>query len=144
MQRRALLQFASALLIVWMAAVAAVSAQSSASSRLIVTEKDAGNTLQLMVGHELVIQLPSNPSTGYTWVLPWDLGPLVGGRQGRQKHDAERGNMGGAGGADTFRFYARDTGTVTLTLDYRRPWENDPPVRTFTVTVNIGPGPKCD
>jgi predicted secreted protein len=139
MRRRAWFQLASALVVVWVAALTAVSAQSSASSPLVVTEKDDGNTLQLTVGHELVIQLPSNSTTGYQWVLPWDLGPLVGGRQGRQKHDADGGNMRGAAGTDTFKFHAKDTGTVTLTLDYRRPWENAPSARTFTVTLKVVP-----
>lgn len=145
MQRRALSRFASALLLVWITAVIAASAQSSASSPLVVTEKDDGKTLQLTVGHYLVIQLPSNPTIGYQWVLPWDLGPLVGGRQGRQKHDADGGNMRGAGGTDTFKFHAKDTGTVTLTLDYKVPWQNDPPTRTFTVTLNVVPcAGKCN
>ena len=138
MQRRAVLQFASALLVVWVAAVAAVSAQSSSSSPLIVTEKGDGKTLQLTVGQWLEIQLASNPTTGYQWVLPWDIGPLVGGRQ---KYTGSEGKMPGTGGTETFKFYAKDTGTVTLTLDYRRPWENDPPARTFTVTVKVVP---CD
>lgn len=137
MQRH--LQLASTVLIIWIVAVSAALAQTSSSSPLVVTVKDDGKSFQLMVGHELVIQLPSNPSTGYTWVLPWDLGPLVGGRQGRQKHDAETGNMGGAGGTDTFKFYAKDTGTVTLALDYKVPWQNNPPTRTFTVTLNVVP-----
>jgi inhibitor of cysteine peptidase len=142
MQHRSLFRFASALLAVLVAAVAPALAQSSAPSPLIVTEKDDGKTLQLTVGHELVIQLPSNPSIGYTWVLPWDLGPLVGGRQ---KHDADGGNVPGAGGTDTFKFYAKDTGTVTLTLDYKVPWQNDPPTRTFSVTVNVVPcAGKCN
>ena len=68
MQRRALFRFASNLLLVWMAVVAVVSAQSSASSPLIVTEKDDGKSFQLMVGHDLVIQLPSSPSTGYATI----------------------------------------------------------------------------
>lgn len=140
MQRCAVLQFASTLLAVWVAAVAAVSAQPSASSLLIVTEKENGKSLQLTVGQMVVIQLPSNPTTGYQWVLPWDTGPLVGGRQ---KYTRNEGHMPGAGGTETFKFYAKDTGTVTLTLDYRRPWENDPPARTFTVTVNVASCEKC-
>ncbi len=138
MKRRTSLQFVSALLAVWLAAVAAGSAQTSATSPLIVTEKDDGNAVLATVGQMLVIQLPSNPTTGYQWVLPWDLGPLVRWQTRCRKA------TGGAGGTETFKFFAKDTGTVTLTLDYRRPWENDPPLRSFTVTVNITPGSKCD
>lgn len=140
MRSRALLRFASALFAVWLAAATAVSAQSSAPSPLIVTENDDGKSLQLKVGHELVIQLPSEPTTGYRWVLPWDLGPLIGGRQ---KQGADGGNTRGAGGTETFKFYAKDTGTVTLTLDYKVPWQNDPPARTFAVTVSVTKSEEC-
>ena len=47
--------------------------------------------------------------------------------------------MPGAGGLESLEFYAQDTGAATITLDYRRPWENDPPARTFTVTVKVTP-----
>ena len=135
MQRRALLQFAFALLLIWMGAVPAVSQQYSASSPLMATEKDDGKTLELKVGQFVVIQLPSSPSTGYRWVPPWDLGPLVGGRQ---KQDVDGRDT------ETFKFQARETGTATLIIDYKVPTQNDPPVRTFTVTVNVAKCEKCE
>lgn len=136
MRYRALSRFSYLLLAVAWAAAGVASAQQSASSPLIVTEKDDGKSVQVMVGQTLAIQLPSNPTTGYQWVLARDLGPLVGGRQ---RFTPSGANMPGAGGAETFKFLAKETGSVTLTLEYRRPWENDPPTKTFTVTVKVVP-----
>ena len=95
-----------------------------ANAPLVLTEKDNDKTVQVTVGQRLVIQLPSTPGTGYQWVLQSDSGPLVGGRQ---EYTSNGAGMPGAAGTETFKFYGKETGTTTLTLDYRRPWENDPP-----------------
>ena len=44
----------------------------------------------------------------------------------------------GAGGTQAFRFKAIGTGQTTLTLVYRRPWENNvAPTQTFTIQVSV-------
>ncbi len=135
MYRLALLRLAITLAAIslFVPAVAAAQAATSSLQPLTVTEKENEKSVQVTVGRILVVQLPSDPTTGYRWALPWDLGPLVGGRQ------KDTGN-----GLETFKFIAKDTGTVTLTLDYRHSWDNAPPERSFTVTVNVTPGEKCE
>lgn len=131
MKHRRLVWLAGAILAI---TAAAVCVGQSGSAPLIITENDNGKTLQATVGQKIFIQLPSNPTTGYTWVVPRDTGPLV---RGKKTYTANGSNLAGAGGTQSLEFYAKDTGTATLTLEYKRPWENDPPARTFTVTVNV-------
>ncbi len=77
MQSRAVFQFASNLLLVWMAAVASVSAQCCSTSPLIVTERDDGKSLQLMVGQKLPVTIES-----HDWL---QLGVAAYLRFGRQR-----------------------------------------------------------
>jgi inhibitor of cysteine peptidase len=88
----------------------------------------------------LFITLESNPTTGYSWqVAEIDQSIL------RQVGDAEykssaTGNPPkvGAGGTETFRFETVSTGSTTLKLVYRRPWEKDvPPIKTYTVQISV-------
>ncbi len=106
-----------------------------------VTEADNGSDVTLKVGDTLRVQLPSNPSTGYSWQVSqddkailapvgepqFDLGPNVTPIPGR-------------GGTETFTFKAVAAGETTLTLIYVRPWETNvtpTPNDTFTLNVTV-------
>jgi inhibitor of cysteine peptidase len=109
---------------------------SQTKPTITLTEKDTGATLQMRVGQTLLIQLPANPTTGYTWTVNGSVAPLT--KSGKTNYAANSSAMG-AGGTQSLTFYAENTGTATITLDYRRPWENDPPAKTFTVTFTVIP-----
>ena len=111
-------------------------AQPPARSPLLVTEKDNGKSVQRMIGQTLAIQLPSNPSTGYTWEVQRLKGPIL---EGGRRYIPAGSHTPGAGGVESMEFHAQETGTEAITLYYRRSWEHDPPARTFTLTVKIIP-----
>ena len=111
----------------------------SASSALapVVTEKDGGKTVQMSADQPLFVRLPSNPTTGYTWTLTANPAPLALIKSDFAP-DITKNRVVGAGGTQILQFAAKDAGTATISLGYRRPWEKDtPPARTFTVTVAI-------
>ena len=49
---------------------------ASSSSAMTVTDQENGKTISLSKGATLVVQLASNPSTGYSWALEGDPSPL--------------------------------------------------------------------
>ena len=70
-------------------------AQFSSGSRLVLTEKDSGRTLDVEVGDTITLRLPANPSTGYLWSskLP-DMGIL---REVENRYETPEKSRGVAG-----------------------------------------------
>jgi inhibitor of cysteine peptidase len=99
---------------------------------------DPSRTIDVRRGSEFQLELTSNQSTGFRWVLADSaaLGPLrlVGTDYEIPWRDRSRA---GAGGTETWTFRAASAGTGEISLVYKRPWETRPPVDSarFRVTV---------
>ena len=119
------------------ALVAGVGQGPFAPYRIVITEHDAGKTVSIPLHGNLVVQLPSNPTTGYRWQVvksePAFLQP--GSRQG--SFEADPGAGLGAGGRQTFTYRAIRPGSARLILQYGRPWEAHNPIRIFTIKAQI-------
>jgi inhibitor of cysteine peptidase len=117
--------------------VAAVLLQGCAgTSSVTLGEGDAGHTIKVNADQHVVVQLPSNPTTGYEWSVA-DLGGLE--QVGKATYKAsETSGVVGSGGTQSFTFTGHKRGSGQLTLEYRRPWEKGTPAaRTWTVTVSV-------
>lgn len=115
---------------------------SSALGREVSVGIEADRTeMTLKTGDVLEIRLPGNRTTGYLWEMNL---PESG------KHSlklVEQGTVGveasdgtpkvGAPGLERFLFEAPHTGKEVLLFRYRRPWEKEPPARTFELRVRI-------
>jgi inhibitor of cysteine peptidase len=103
-----------------------------------VDETDDGGQVTLDTGQTLVVSLPSNPSTGYSWEVE-SIDVAVLSQAGEPEYVSEaQGDVVGAGGTETFRFEAEASGTLQLKLIYHRPFEEGvDPIDTFTVTVEV-------
>lgn len=104
-----------------------------------LTAVNEGSQQQLTRGQTLVVTLESNPTTGYTWAVA-EVDKKVLAQVGDSVYDSSNTNPNivGAGGTETFRFRAENTGTTTLALFYRRSWETGvPPIKTFNVKVTV-------
>jgi inhibitor of cysteine peptidase len=102
------------------------------------TQADNGGQITLQSGEVMTVSLDSNPTTGYSWqVLKIDNAILVqeGAPTYEQSPDSE--GLVGAGGAETFHFKAVGTGETSLELGYMRPWEDTPPIETYSVQVVV-------
>ncbi len=123
------------------AALLSLTACASAKPRetppLSVTGAMAGETVFLVPGQMLVVTLPANPSTGYSWKadeIPACI-RAVGG--GEYRPDPTRIDMPGAGGAVVWKFRAAAEGSGVLRLTYLRPWEHGvPPMQAVEYTLN--------
>ncbi len=100
-----------------------------------------GTTQQLKKGEVMSISLESNPSTGYGWFASIS-NPTVLVQMGEPQYQEPAGSsttpIAGAAGTETFYFQAVETGTTTLTLDYKRSFEaNVAPEKTVSLTVEV-------
>lgn len=116
----------------WGKAEASVCGMGLRVYRLV--EEGDGPTVSLRVGEYLLVALPGNPTTGYDWEVketPAFLSPVEG--------PGYRPSSGliGAGGMFYWRYEAVASGQGTLTLAYRRPWEDVPPLQTFSLNINV-------
>ena len=148
-------------------AIAALALASSAQSsspppepppppEINISAQDNGRRAQLREGEALVISLEANPSTGYGWeVERADLAAqgtpmlvqtgdefLAPEPRGGPRYLEETPSFPllGAPTTQVLRFQAVREGKTSLSLAYRRPWEDVPPIDTFSLQVDaIGP-----
>jgi inhibitor of cysteine peptidase len=116
---------------------ATAGSNAKAAPATTVTEQDNGRDIDLNAGDTLIVTLPSNPSTGYSWTVAGEPAPLKLQKSTFHKKTADS-KVVGASGTSLLRFAATSSGIANLTLVYRRSWEyNAPPLKTFSVRVNV-------
>ena len=123
--------------LMWMAAGWTLGAGESKSDAVTMTEKNDGKKVKAARDAILVVQLDSNPTTGYRWdVAQCDETKLK--QQGKDTYTARKKGLVGGGGVQTYRFKALAAGTTRLEMKYHRPFEKDQePAKKFSVTVTI-------
>lgn len=98
---------------------------------------DAQVPIEVSKGEWFRIELPSNPTTGYGWEFgtPIDSDYLSLMKSYFTGSDSQ---LVGAGGAQVWVFQTLRTGTTSVQLEYKHPWEiAEPPEETVTFTVII-------
>ncbi len=104
---------------------------------IVLTEADAGQTIEAAVGQEVVVRLKGNPTTGFRWEVEAVEGEAVEPR-GEVAYEPPHTARLGAGGTFVARFQAARQGEATLAMRYVRPWEKDKePAETFRATVKV-------
>jgi len=100
-----------------------------------LNENDSGKTVEILVGDELEVILPGNPTTGYAWELISLDTKLF--RPDKAEFFAINKALG-SGGVEVIKFHAIAAGKSEVKLIFHRSFErNVPPLNTFEVTVII-------
>jgi inhibitor of cysteine peptidase len=129
--------FAGCVLAVMSLCSVAARTMAETPPAITVTEQESGKTIDVMIGAKILVQLSSNPTTGYQWSVLGSPAPLELVKS-TYATDPQAAGRVGAGGTQTLRFAAKSAGRSELKLGYARPWEKDvPPAKTFSVTVVI-------
>lgn len=108
-----------------------------APTELQLGPEDRGSTVSLAVPGTLVITLPSNPSTGFSWSVV-EPGPEFLELEGEPVYTPDEAATAvvGSGGTQAFTFTATGPGTSTVNLQYNRTLTPPaPPADTFTLAV---------
>ena len=108
-----------------------------------VTESADGSTVNIGAGDRLRVELPSNPSTGYSWQT-MELNSWVLARTKRPVYTPDSVVGGdvqhrlGSGGRLTFEYEAIGVGSSPVRIAYSRQWETTTaPAKTFQLTVVV-------
>ena len=104
-------------------------------SEIQVTERDNARAINLK-GEVLVLNLESNPSTGYGWQVQ-GLNPGILRQLDASEWLPSAPDKLGAPGTQVLRFAAVGKGRTTLELVYARAWETAAPAKTFSLEVSV-------
>jgi predicted secreted protein len=114
----------------------AASPAATSPAEIQVTERENGQAVDLS-GEVLVLNLESNPSTGYGWQVQGLDARILRQLDATEWVPDTPGKLGGPG-AEVLRFAATGRGRATLNLVYARPWETAAvPAKSFSLEVNV-------
>jgi predicted secreted protein len=122
---------------------------AAAENYVVVGEQQSGAVANLALSQLLIIQLPSQPSTGYGWKIaksgdsrckleeltPDQVNQLQD--KGTLSKTTDSGLLG-AVQQQVFQLTPFKKGTTKIQLQYIRSWESNPPAKQFSLTVRIG------
>lgn len=94
--------------------------------------------INLSVGQQLIVTLPSNPTTGFRWVLRDNAASVLRSLGPEVYSNPEDTGLVGSAGQSTWRFQVAQPGAGRLLLTYQRPWEvGVAPAQTFDCAVEV-------
>jgi len=99
--------------------VSACSHDEKAAQTQPTPEKD---DIVARVGETFEIHLPSNPTTGYRWIIAPAIDEKIVHLES-QDYFRTDGTMPGAGGDEVWKFRAVGRGRTEIVMGYTRPWE---------------------
>ncbi len=99
-----------------------------------VTEADDGKEVTLPLGGELLVKLPAQLGSGFSWQAP---ASEILARRGSSIEPLGP-SMPGAAELQVFRYSATQQGTTTMIFEYRQPWLKDQPAkRIYRLQVHV-------
>jgi len=97
--------------------------------------EDSGRSVTLAPGAPLVIKLHAPAGTGFGWDLTKGDSTVLALAAPKTTESAEAGP--GRRQLEVFSFVAKGAGTTHVELTFHRPWEHEPPARTFTADITV-------
>ena len=115
------------------------STVTTPAGSLVVKETAHNTSVNLAVGQSLVINLPANVTTGYSWNLTTTPNPTTLEKvMSSYEASVQSTPVVGGGGQEIWQFKGLKAGTTTLTLSYAHSWEiSQSTTDTFTLTVTV-------
>jgi inhibitor of cysteine peptidase len=92
---------------------------------LVITHKHHKHEFKIILGEKFKVELPENPSAGYLWIISQSTSPnitLINKEFILPRKDHQ---MIGQAGLRVFMFEATETGSASLELILKRPWEKE-------------------
>lgn len=127
-------------LIITASVIGVTGASPGPGGKTILDASDSGSQIELKAGDIFTVELESNPSTGFQWVLADNSDDAVLQMQEQEYVIDNAGDppLPGAGGKEVWTFKALSRGETTISLEYSRPWEGgDKAVETFQLKVIV-------
>ncbi|WP_025109195.1 protease inhibitor I42 family protein [Pseudomonas sp. H1h] len=119
-------------------ALSLLAACATQPKQNVTVEKQSECPVRLSNGQNLIVMLPSNPTTGYRWAIQDSAGGVLRALSPEVYSSPKDSGMVGAGGFSTWRFQAFATGTGRLRLTSQQPWEPEvTPAETFDCAISV-------
>jgi inhibitor of cysteine peptidase len=94
--------------------------------------------LTLYSGQQLILHMPSNPTTGFRWLIRDSASNVLQSLGPEVYSNPEDAGLVGSAGRSTWRFQAKQPGEGRLLLTYQRPWEvGVVPAQKFDCTIKV-------
>jgi inhibitor of cysteine peptidase len=119
--------------VVLLLGLAVASCGNDDGQPVVLDISDSGSAVTFEVGDTFEVQLDSNPSTGYGWIVAEQPDGVTVRSSDFEAPDT---SLVGAGGVEVFVFEATASGSGTLRLDYVRSFD-DPLVPADTVEYDL-------
>lgn len=104
----------------------------------LLLEKQRQCPVHVSVGQALTLSLPSNPSTGYRWLLQNPASSVLTSLGPEVYSNPQAAGLVGSAGQSQWRFKASQAGSGHLLLVYQQPWAPEvKPVMTFDCDINV-------
>jgi len=118
--------------------LALLTACANTPQRTVELDGESECPTHLQVGQNLTLSLPSNPSTGYRWLVQ-NPAPDVLRSLGKELYNSpEEAGIVGSAGVSSWRFQAKASGEGHLILVYQQPWAPQVrPVQTFDCVIRV-------
>jgi predicted secreted protein len=116
----------------FLAVLAIDGIRSAEAKSFAVSESDDGSTVTVTQNDVLVVRLPAQLGTGFSWG-PAELGPM---RLLSEKTETKSGTSPGSAELQVFTLMPAGLGTGRLQFVYRQPWLREKPARTFTLDIS--------
>jgi inhibitor of cysteine peptidase len=118
--------------------LALLAACATPSKQNVTVEKQSECPAKLNNGQNLILILPSNPTTGYRWAIQDSAGGVLRALSPEVYSNPEDAGIVGSAGISTWRFQSFATGTGRLRLTYSQPWAPEvPAVKTFDCAISV-------
>lgn len=117
-------------------ALALIACAAPALAGLYPTVLTGSASITVKPGDDVLVALAQNQTTGFSWEVVGS-GKSVLSLEGSAIRPPASAALG-AGGEKMFAFKAQQSGSATVEIAYRRPWEKHvKPARVVTITVTV-------
>ncbi|MEB0208574.1 protease inhibitor I42 family protein [Pseudomonas sp. CCC3.1] len=108
------------------------------ANNTVTVEEQSDCPLELHTGQNLIVSLPSNPTTGYRWAIQDSAGGVLRSLGPEVYQSSDNGQLLGSGGQSTWRFQAFAAGAGRLRLTSQQPWEPEAePAESFDCPITV-------
>jgi inhibitor of cysteine peptidase len=120
-----------------MSSVAVRAGVATVPERILLTDQNQGQVVDVRVGQLVVLSLPENATTGYRWAIDHIDNDLVEADQPTRQYPS---SAVGSGGRIEWVFTLKAPGNTEIALKQWRNWEGDRSiVMRFRVQLRIVP-----
>ncbi|WP_277960696.1 protease inhibitor I42 family protein [Pseudomonas sp. RIT-To-2] len=120
------------------ASIALLAACAQQPAHNVELARQSECPLKLVNGQTLTLTLPSNPTTGYRWLMQNPAPAVLRVLSPEVYSNPEDAGLVGAAGQSTWRFQAKAAGQGQLLLVLQQPWAPEvKPVQVFDCAITV-------